>query len=396
MLCLFKYSAAFQHLGDAAAGLSRIVAGSLDHWLAGGVSRILAPWDVSWTIADPGALLPIGMSFYLFQSLSYTIGYYRGEVDRQPSLLCYAAFVALFPQLRMGPIERAKNMLPQLGQSPTVTLGDAADGLSLFVVGLFKKIVLADWLALYVDKVYVSPSQHQAPALILATVAFAWQIYFDFSGYSDMARGIARTLGIRLTLNFNNPYLATGLGDFWRRWHISLSTWFRDYVYIPLGGSRRGVLLTYWNMLLTMFISGLWHGATWNFAVWGAVHGLGRIATRRIEESEFYRLRVPRAVKTILVFLFVCFAWIFFKAATMDEALLILGRIARFAWSDPAFPLLFAGLTAAVWAYQAVCESRWRTALEIAPVRIALTVLLIVCTAVFARSGVRDFIYSQF
>ena len=206
---------------------------------ADGLNALLTWLGTSYTV-PPLDLLPVGISFYVFRSLSYTIDFYRGNVEREPSFLRYATFVSLFPQLLMGPIDRAKDLLPQLRRTPKISRQDVADGLSLFVVGLFKKRALADYLALYVNKVYDAPDDFQAPALILATFAFAWQIYFDFSGYTDMARGIGRMLGIRLMLNFNNPYLATGLGDFWRRWHISLSTWFRDYVYIPLGGNRRG------------------------------------------------------------------------------------------------------------------------------------------------------------
>ena len=218
------------------------------------LNALLARLGVSYQFPVPEVLLPVGISFYVFQSMSYTIDYYRGNVEKEPSFIRYATFVSLFPQLVAGPIERARNLLPQLRTSPRITCHDVADGLSLFVVGLFKKVALADYLALYVDKVYAAPGQFEAPALVLATFAFGWQIYFDFSGYTDMARGVGRILGIRLMLNFNNPYLATGLGDFWRRWHISLSSWFKDYVYVPLGGNRRGRFNTYRNMCLTMLI----------------------------------------------------------------------------------------------------------------------------------------------
>src|SRR5581483_2234690 len=166
------------------------------------------------------------------------------------------------------------------------------DGLSLFLVGFFKKVALADYLSKYVDLVYASPKEYQAPALLLATVAFGWQIYFDFSGYTDMARGIGRLMGFHMMLNFNNPYAATGLGDFWARWHISLSTWFKDYLYFPLGGNRHGKWKTYRNMFITMIISGIWHGAAWTFVIWGALHALGRCSTRELEQSEFYKERI--------------------------------------------------------------------------------------------------------
>ena len=359
-------------------------------------SAALGRLGVPYAVPSPGVLLPVGISFYVFQSMSYTIDFYRGRVAKEPNFIRYATFVSLFPQLVAGPIERARNLLPQLRRAPAISRHDAADGASLLVVGLFKKVALADCLALYVDKVYAAPGRFEAPALALATFAFAWQIYFDFSGYTDMARGIGRMLGIRLMLNFRNPYLATGLGDFWQRWHISLSTWFRDYVYIPLGGNRKGEGRTYLNMALTMIISGLWHGAAWTFVLWGAVHALGRVATRRLEQSAFYRECVPTAVKRLWVFLFVTFAWIFFRAETFGDAWTILGRLVSWGVSDPAFPLLALGLIAGVWVYQWIFESRLRRVLELAPVRVAVVVSMALYLSLVATSGGRPFIYFQF
>src|SRR5262249_15572352 len=231
-------------------------------------------------------ILPIGISFHTFQSMSYTIDAYKGTIRTERSFVRFLTFVSFFPQLVAGPIERASNLLPQLQASPTIGRREISDGLSLFLVGFFKKVALADYLGKYVDVVYGNPGQFQAPALILATVGFGWQIYFDFSGYTDMARGIARFMGFHLMLNFNNPYTATGLADFWNRWHISLSTWFKDYLYFPLGGSRRGRLRTYLNMLITMVVSGIWHGAAWTFVIWGGLHALGRCLTREVEQTE--------------------------------------------------------------------------------------------------------------
>ncbi|HET6427695.1 MAG TPA: MBOAT family O-acyltransferase, partial [Phycisphaerae bacterium] len=247
----------------------------LGNAIGAGLNGLLGQMGIPYTVPAVGLLLPVGISFYTFQSMSYTIDFYRGRIPKEPNFIRFATFVSLFPQLVAGPIERARNLLPQLRTPRTVGLRDVTDGLSLFVVGLFKKVALADYLAVYVDKVYDAPGQCQAPALILATLAFTWQIYFDFSGYTDMARGIGRMMGFRLMLNFNNPYLATGLGDFWSRWHISLSTWFKAYVYIPLGGNRGGKFNTYRNMFLTMVISGLWHGAAWTFVIWGVLHAIG-------------------------------------------------------------------------------------------------------------------------
>ena len=231
----------------------------------------LVGWlGLSYHFPDPSALmpygwsyvLPVGISFFTFQSMSYTIDFYLGKVPRERNPLRFATFVCFFPQLMAGPIERAKHLLPQLQEAPPFRVGNLTDGLSLFLVGLFKKLALANYLSFYVERIYDNPARQGAAALVLATFAFAWQIFFDFSGYTDMARGVARMMGFQLILNFNNPYLAGGLGEFWSRWHISLSTWFRDYVYIPLGGSRRGTLLTYRNLFITFLVSGIWHGTT--------------------------------------------------------------------------------------------------------------------------------------
>jgi len=360
------------------------------------LNALLELLGTSYTLPAPGVLLPVGISFYTFQSMSYTIDYYRGRIEREGNIIRYATFVSLFPQLVAGPIERAKNLLPQLRLPCRISPADVTDGLSLFVVGLFKKIALADYLALYVDKVYADPSRYTAPALILATFAFGWQIYFDFSGYTDMARGAGRMLGFRLMLNFNHPYLATGLGDFWNRWHISLSTWFKDYVYIPLGGNRKGPVNTYKNMALTMLISGLWHGAAWTFLIWGALHALGRATTRRLETTSFYRRRVPKLVKQASVFAFVTFAWIFFRAHSLDDALVIVSRIFTTSWDSAEFPLLAASLILAVWAYQFVCESRLRRLAELAPVRVGLVVFMILYLAFVPGGDSQPFYYFQF
>ena len=343
-------------------------------------------------------ILPIGISFHTFQSMSYTIDAYRGTIKTEQSFVRFLTFVSFFPQLVAGPIERAGNLLPQLQKTPTITRQDLADGLSLFLVGFFKKVALADYLARYVDRVYDAPGEYQAAALILATVAFAWQIYFDFSGYTDMARGVARVMGFRLMLNFNNPYAATGLGDFWARWHISLSTWFKDYLYFPLGGSRHGTWRTYRNMFLTMVISGVWHGANWTFVIWGSLHALGRCLTRELEQTDLYRLRIPTLLKQAWVFAFVCFAWIFFRAQSLHDAGLIITRIATTGWSDPRLPLLMLALVLSVWIYQLIYNDwpRLRAGLEWAPVRVGLVVAMIAYLAVVAQPSTRAFIYFQF
>ncbi len=340
-------------------------------------------------------LLPVGISFFTFQSMSYTIDFYRDNVHRERSFIRYATFVSFFPQLVAGPIERAKHLLPQFNQFPPIRLQNVTDGLSLFLVGLFKKLALANYLSFYVERVYDNPSAFGAPALMLGTFAFAWQIFFDFSGYTDMARGVAKLMGFDLMLNFNNPYLATGLGDFWGRWHISLSTWFRDYVYIPLGGNRHGTFATYRNLFLTFVISGIWHGAAWTFVIWGALHAAGVMITRELERSAFYRERVPRLAKQLAVFVFVCFAWVFFRADSLNDALLIAGRIFTGVWNDPQMPVFMLALVGLIWLYQFIYESRFREVLRADVLRVgsAVAMVLYLC---FCASGGGAFIYFQF
>lgn len=360
------------------------------------INLLLSSLGSEYLLSTPNFLLPVGISFYTLQSMSYTIDYYRGNTERETSLLRYATFVSLFPQLVAGPIERARNLLPQLRRTPDISIHDIADGLSLFVIGFFKKVALADYFALYVDKIYSTPEQYQTPALILATFLFAWQIYFDFSGYTDMARGLARMLGFRLMLNFNNPYLAISLGDFWKRWHISLSSWFKDYVYIPLGGNRRDTFLTYRNMVLTMLISGLWHGAAWTFIIWGLLHAIGRCCTRELEETAFYKERVPKIVKQLLVFVFVTFAWIFFRAENITDAWTIITGIFNFKFVNPYCPVLALVFIFTVWIYQFMYESPLKRILESRLVRFVIMFLIVFYLIAFAPSSVQPFIYFQF
>jgi alginate O-acetyltransferase complex protein AlgI len=344
----------------------------------------------------PGFLLPAGLSFYLLQSMGYVIDVYRGTAERQKSFLAYAAFVSFFPRLLAGPIERAGNLLPQLQGDARISVRDFTDGLSLFVVGYFKKVALADYLAVYVGNVYGAPREFHAPALLLATFLFAWQIYFDFSGYTDMARGIARMMGIRLMRNFNNPYLATSPRDFWHRWHISLSTWFRDYVYIPLGGNRRGRLATYRSAFAAMMLSGLWHDAAWRFVLWGGVHALGYSAGRELERTARRLCRTPRIVKQVFVFAFVTFAWLFFKAKTIGTAGAILSRVFTSGWADPACPVLALMLIGAVWSYQHLFESRLRWVLELSVMRMTLVVLMLGYMILTVSVTGKPFIYMRF
>ncbi len=367
------------------------------------LNQVLIWTHSSFRFADPSGLmprgweyiLPVGISFFTFQSMSYTIDFYLGKIPRERNFLRFATFVCFFPQLMAGPIERAKQMLPQFQRAPAFRLENLTDGASLFLVGLFKKVALANYLALYVDRVYDNPANFGATPLVLATVAFAWQIFFDFSGYTDMARGIARMMGFHLVLNFNNPYLASGLGEFWQRWHISLSTWFRDYVYIPLGGNRRGAVIVYRNLLIVFLVSGIWHGSAWTFAIWGLLHAAGVMLTRELERSQFYRDRVPLLLKQAWVFIYVCFAWIFFRASSLSDALLIMRRIFSGAWTSPQIPALMIAIVALVWLYQWLYESRFRNLLAYSPVRVALAASMILYLGL-CSSGGQAFIYFQF
>ena len=286
-------------------------------------------------VAGPalGLLLPVGVSFYTFQSVGYILDVYQGRLAAERNFARFALFVAFFPQLVAGPIERGGHMLPQYRRVHDFDYARIVSGLRLMAWGLFKKVVVADRLALLVNPVFNAPRQHsEGPLLALATLAFTFQIYGDFSGYTDLARGVARVLGFEFNLNFRQPYLSASVPEFWRRWHISLSSWFRDYVYIPLGGSRVGPARAYGNLLAVFLISGLWHGANWTFLVWGGLHGLYLvISTWARPGREWLAQRTGlaghprwrRGVGVAVTFVLVAYAWVFFRANTLGDALFI-------------------------------------------------------------------------
>ncbi len=279
-------------------------------------------------------ILPVGISFYTFQTLSYTIDVYRGKFTPITNLFDYALYVSFFPQLVAGPIERASRLLPQILGRRTLSWDRFSSGAWLIFWGTFKKVVIADNLAPLVDMVYGPEAEPTSPELIFATYAFAFQIYCDFSGYTDIARGIARMMGFDLMLNFRLPYAATGPSDFWRRWHISLSTWLRDYLYISLGGNRGNKLSTYRNLMLTMLLGGLWHGAGWPFALWGAFHGTW-LALHRLLGPTLSTID-PRGapgriawhgVRILASFHLVCLGWMFFHAESLAHVGRLLTRL---------------------------------------------------------------------
>lgn len=266
-------------------------------------------------------LLPVGISFYTFQTLSYVIDVYRGDVEAERHFGKYAAFISFFPQLVAGPIERSSNLLPQIKKEQKFEYSKATYGLKIMAVGYFKKVIIADTLAKFVSKVYDAPSQYTGFALVLATVFFAIQIYCDFSGYSDIAVGVSKIIGIDLMTNFKSPYFAQSIKEFWSRWHISLSTWFKDYVYIPLGGNRVGRLRHYFNLILTFLVSGLWHGANWTFVVWGGIHGGVQVLENILFPQKYRSSKgVLSLFRMLMVFAFCCFAWIFFVSSSIGEA----------------------------------------------------------------------------
>lgn len=278
-------------------------------------------------------VLPVGISFYTFQTLSYSIDVYRGHIKAERNFLYYALFVSFFPQLVAGPIERPGNLLPQLHADHTFNRSDLCIGAKRMLAGFFKKIVVADTVAVYVDAVYNRPGETGGLAIIAATVLFAVQIYCDFSGYTDIAIGCARIMGYRLMQNFDRPYSAKNIREFWSRWHISLSGWFKDYLYIPLGGNRKGYVRGLVNLLIVFLVSGLWHGAEWTFVLWGLLHGIYRVVgelTYKKRNALYATIGLNsdsvavQRFRTAITFVLVCFAWIFFRANNTADLIVLL------------------------------------------------------------------------
>jgi len=306
------------------------------------------PWDI---------FLPVGISFFTFQSLSYTIDVYRGQLRPLGSLLDYAFYVSFFPQLVAGPIVRARDFAPQIRKPLRVTDYMMASGVYFIVIGLVKKAVISDYISLnYVDRIFDNPSLYSGVENLLGIYGYAMQIYCDFSGYSDMAIGIALLLGFHFPINFRSPYASVSITDFWRRWHISLSSWIRDYIYISLGGNRKGRVRTYINLIITMLLGGLWHGASLNFVFWGGIHGIALAVHKFMRKHIFRHDRdyqshgIRRVLAIVLTFHFVCLAWVFFRNATFAASLTMLSRIV----TDFHAELLPQVLTAYPWVFAAM------------------------------------------
>ncbi len=353
-------------------------------------------------------ILPVGISFYTFQSISYIVDVYKGRVSPTETWIEYLFFLSYFPALVAGPIVRADYFLPQIQNRDHASREEMAAGLWLIILGLVKKAVVADYIAQYNDLIFASPTGYSGLESLMGVVGYVVQIYCDFSGYSDMAIGISAIMGFRLTRNFDFPYKSRNLTDFWRRWHISLSTWLRDYVYIPLGGNRRGTLRTYVNNFLTMLVGGLWHGAAWKFVIWGGMHGVGLIVHKALRP---WLVKIPdtwpvKAASWTLTMAYVSFLFIFFRAASFEDAWLIIRNIfgnfdiaylapfvrVRYVW------LIFVAMIIAVHSL----PTRWINAagdwFVRAPFGAKLAVFIVAVQLVvqFMSEDVMPFIYFQF
>lgn len=302
-------------------------------------------WEVN--ALTLGLILPVGISFYTFQTMSYTIDIFRRDFRPTRDLLQFAAFVSFFPQLVAGPIERARNLLPQFAETRVLTLDRLRSGALLFLWGFYKKVVVADNVAVISDRVFSDPINAAPAELMAGALAFTFQIYCDFSGYSDMARGLARILGFELMLNFRMPYFSRSPSEFWQRWHISLSSWLRDYLYIPLGGNRGGSVLTYRNLSLTMLLGGLWHGAAWTFVAWGAFHGAILVIYRILRFDEWLTQlngaasKAATVLSMLVMFMLVVMSWVLFRAESFGDAFYVLSNMWNPIWSDSYVKLFF-------------------------------------------------------
>jgi len=364
-----------------------------------------------------GLLLPAGLSFFTFSCVSYLVDVYRGKLPPEKHLGRFVLYIAFFPKLLAGPIERATTFLPQLLRPVRFTPEGVTLGLQLILWGLFKKVVIADRLATFVDNAYQTPGFASPVALVIATYFYAFQIYCDFSGYSDIAIGAALVLGLKLMENFRRPYFARSVPEFWsnNRWHISLNTWFRDYLYIPLGGSRVSSLRFYFNILAVYMVSGLWHGAAWTFVIWGGLNGFFHLVSMGVaglKQKVAPGLRLPRPVGAILgilvTFHLILVTWVFFRASSLSDAITVLSSIAA---SVPELPTLFKAypITGEVYLSLALIGvllliealDEWRAFWEklvTRPVyvRWAFYYALLICLVVIGQWGQKQFVYMQF
>lgn len=374
------------------------------NFLTVNANQLLSFFGTETQIPLASLLLPVGISFYTFQSMSYTIDVYRGDLKPTHNVLHFFAYLALFPQLVAGPIVRAADLLPQLMSAPPVTEALRWRGTRLIAAGLFKKMVIADSVAIAPNQAFGS-LELDGGCLFwwLATAAFAVQIYCDFSGYSDIARGLANWMGYEFCVNFDHPYCASSLREFWSRWHISLSTWFRDYVYIPLGGSRQGALRSHVNMWVTMIVSGIWHGANWTFVAWGAFHALF-LSVERLTRFPERLMKIPggRVLATLVTLMLVLVSWVFFRAENITQAMGIITtmfNLSTFRWSDiELLNTRAVGLTVLFLLAELLAPVRSKVSTRISvPSRLQPAwVALVLVSCVYFRGPGGAFIYFQF
>ena len=353
-------------------------------------------------------VVPVGISFFTFQAISYVVDVYRGKFTMRVSLLEFLFYLSFFPLLLAGPITRAGTLLPQIRRPRQVTERGLYMGLWLVVIGLLKKCVIADYIAQYNDWIFADPMMYSGLECLMGILGYAVQIYCDFSGYSDISIGIAAMMGFGLLENFSFPYRAGNPTEFWHRWHISLSTWFRDYVYIPLGGSRCSRARTYINLIITMLVAGLWHGSTWMFVLWGAIHAIGLVAHKALRPwlERLPDTRWVRGVGVVLTFVFVALAWVFFRSESLSQSTLLLSRVVtNFEWTHlvpfiasrpwwcvlTLLPLLAQGIGSRGFI-------RWQTRFIVLPwfVKLLLILLAVQVILQFQTSSVQPFIYYQF
>ena len=375
------------------------------NFLATNVEALLHATGTGIDIPEFGLLLPVGISFYTFQALGYSIDVYRGDTQAERHFPTYALFVSFFPQLVAGPIERSRNLLPQFKQQHRFDYESVMAGVRLMVWGYFVKLVLADRCGIYVDTIFNNIDKHNGGSYLLASLLFPFQIYGDFAGYSLIAIGVARVLGFRLMENFHRPYFACTVGEFWHRWHISLSTWFKNYVYIPLGGNRVGRLRNYFNLLVTFVVSGIWHGANWTFFLWGTLHGLLLCIEKALGIGKQRFTGFRRFCHWAVTFALVCFAWILFRANPLHDAITVVsGIFCQAGLPDVSFAM-FTDLCLAALAIGVVLlkemaeEFHWNVQVAESPswlVRHSYLVLLIACIILFGVLGGDQFIYFQF
>ena len=404
---LIDYSIGLGLMRSKNQGLRRLL---VSFSIAMNVALLVGSRHMPWFLAHGGVsgwdwVFPLGLSFYVFQALTYTLDLYRGDADGTHSILEHFTAVSFFPTIVAGPITRVSDLVKQFAASPALSRIDGGRAFFLIGLGLMKKALIADYLAAnFVNRVFDTPNLYSGAEALIAVYAYSLQLYFDFSGYTDIARGTALLLGIRLPINFNRPYLAPNVSDFWRRWHISFSNWLRDYLYFSLPG-KRTKMMPYINLVITMILGGLWHGITWPFAVWGLLHG-SAMAVTRWWQAKRGRSRKPvspgvNSVCAFLTYQFVCFAWIFFRAGTLSNALAMLSRIGSLTvgLENVTLPLVAVMLAAAAAMfvskriYDAASEGFARQSFYI---HVAALIAIAVTLQLLGGRGDSPFVYSRF